>query len=147
MSWLLQMMLQCTRGHVYLKELVLSFSWYIPAELSQIEGTGQQRERSRSLQGDIIQRDSCGRADRGSGSSRGYSQKKQHKTALFISEKRQKTREKSPKSHEKRPFFSMKLRVYKPPTLLFLAIYRAKTGASGFYIYGGFFQRGNPQEF
>ena len=39
MSWLLQIMLQCTRGHVYLKELVLSFSWDKYSQVELIAGS------------------------------------------------------------------------------------------------------------
>ena len=39
MSWLLQIMLQYTRGHVYLKELVLSFSWDKYSQVELIAGS------------------------------------------------------------------------------------------------------------
>ena len=103
------------------------------------------------MQGDIIQRDSCGEADRGSGSSRGYSQKKQHKTALFISEKRQKTRKKArkvtkkpTKNAKKRPFFGIKTGVYIAPYPLIFGYISSENGGKRLLYIRQIFQKGIP---
>lgn len=70
----------------------------------------------------------------GSGNSRGYSREIYTKQVFLYL-----------KSNKKSHFFGIDTKQYKPHTLLYLVIFRVKTAARGFYIYGRLFQKGGAQ--